>query len=105
MPHSTQDPRQSQIEKYLHVLYRATIETQNAIKEGFSPTDLWLGPEQAKTVENEFQHMLDTGQHFNPIIHKYHITRGTIEGQRIMGLKIRLMLADGIQVGISFPKS
>jgi hypothetical protein len=62
--------------------------------KNLTPTDLWLGPKEVATLREELDYQYKDGFLLSPDI--------PLEGGKFVGLTIRLMVNDGIRVGVTF---
>lgn len=71
---------------------------------GEKPTEVWLGPREAKILEEEIkrQHVVHGAS--PQVSTEFAATRANMEGVQIAGLYVRLMVKDGVRVGTTWPK-
>ena len=74
-----------------------------SVWKGYQPTEVWLGPEEARIFEVETNWQINEGRLYasGPTVRA--VIRGDIEGAEIFGMVIRLMVKPGIRVGYSLP--
>ena len=75
----------------------------HAIFAGIQPTEVWLGPKEARILEVEMNWQSAEGRLVHTNANQSAMIRGDMEGAQLMGLRVRLMAKDGVRVGISWP--
>lgn len=87
------------------VLFRAVAEAQDHFiyTHNKPPQEVWLGPKEARILEVEINWQDAEGLIVHTNKNQSAMIRGSMEGAQLMGLHVRLMVADGVQVGISWP--
>jgi hypothetical protein len=82
------------------LLQEASVQ---AIFAGIQPTEVWLGPKEALILEVEMNWQEQEGRLRHTNANQSAMIRGDMEGAKLMGLRVRLMVKDGVRVGISWP--
>lgn len=76
-----------------------------AIRAGIQPTEVWLGPREARILEVEMNWQGKEGRLRYTNENASAMIRGDMEGAQLHGLRVRLMAKDGVRVGISWPNA
>lgn len=74
-----------------------------SVRVGIQPTEVWLGPKEARILEVEMNWQSAEGRLVHTNENQSVMILGNMEGAKLMGLRVRLMVKDGIRVGTSFP--
>jgi hypothetical protein len=74
-----------------------------SVRAGIQPTEVWLGPKEARNLEVEVNWQSAEGRIVHTNENQSAMIRGDMEGAQLMGLRVRLMAKDGVRVGISWP--
>jgi hypothetical protein len=102
---STQQELRRESERNFYILIDCVrVGVNDAILSGITATELWLGPIQARVLEVEMNWQDAEGRLRHSAANQSALIKGTVEGAELMGLRIRLMVAEGLRVGVSWPK-
>lgn len=102
---SPQQELRRESERDFHILLDCVrVSVNDAILAGVTATELWVGPIQARVLEVEMNWQDTEGRLRHTAASQSIMIRGSIEGAQLMGLRIRLMVAEGLRVGVSWPK-
>lgn len=71
---------------------------------GRKPTEVWLGPKEAKILEEEIKRHHVVHGASPQVSTGFAATRANMEGIKIAGLFVQLMVKDGVRVGTTWPK-
>lgn len=76
-----------------------------AVRAGIQPSEVWLGPKEARILEVEMNWRSAEGRLVHTNENQSAMIRGDMEGVQLMGLRVRLMAKGGVRVGISWPNA
>lgn len=76
-----------------------------ATRAGIQASEVWLGPKEAQILEVEMNWQFVEGRLIPNNANQSAMIRGDMEGSQLMGLRVRLMVKNGVLVGISWPNN